>query len=202
MNATLLSYVIVVDNLSVGECSHLQKALKSIEIADESLFLDFFLQVYVYISFQKTLRALGKVMGGNHAVGDSTVDFEIGYLGTDQGVEVNGKGASSQRVMSLALQFAGAGAAENEDKPAFHDEAMHLVEQFWHFGYLVDDNQGAGRLIFQCFIKNDRTATKPVLDAGVKEIEEDSIGKLLVQDGCLTRLACSEKEDTAIGLAA
>ena len=112
MNATLLSYVIVVDNLSVGECSHLQKALKSIEIADESLFLDFFLQVYVYISFQKTLRALGKVMGGNHAVGDSTVDFEIGYLGTDQGVEVNGKGASSQCVMSLALQFAGAGAAE------------------------------------------------------------------------------------------
>ena len=40
--------------------------------------------------------------------------------------------------MPLALQLPSAGAAKDENKLPFYDKAMHFVEQFGYFRYLVD----------------------------------------------------------------
>ena len=153
MYATFLGYIIVVDNFTIGESGNLQKSVEGIKIANQSLFLYFFLQVYVYITCQEAIGTLGKIMGGNHSIGNCPVNVEIRYLSTDKRIKIDGKGTTAQSVMPLALQLAGTGPAKDEDELALNNEAVHLIEQFGNLWDFIDDDQRTRCLVFQTFIE-------------------------------------------------
>ena len=55
--------------------------------------------------------------------------------------------------MSLALQFPGAGAAQDKHKLTFSNEPVYLVEKLWHFRDFIDDDQCARRFVFQRLVE-------------------------------------------------
>ena len=84
MYTTFLSDVIIVDYLTIGQGSYFKKTVESTEIAHKCLFLDFLLQIDIDVAFHVLAGIPREIVGRNHAVVDSTVNFEIWYFRTDQ----------------------------------------------------------------------------------------------------------------------
>ena len=200
VNAAVLCNVLIVDDFSVRECRNLKKPVEGFQASDQCLFLDFLFQIYVQIGSHASSWVLCEVIGRQHTIVDGAVDVEVGDFCTHKRVEIDGECTSAKGVVTLAFQLAGTGATEDKDEISTHNEPMHLVEQLRNLCNLVNDNECAFWLVLQHLIELFWTAHEARFDAVVEQVKIDGIRKLLLQNGCLTRLAGSEEKDAPVKL--